>query len=282
MHCHDLRLLRSTAHEHLLAVDRPLASQSLARLLFGPGHHEDPVAELVLRRLLRDDPRFLATPAGRWCAHDAPHLRRLLSETRYVVIDLETTGSVLGVDEVAEIGLAVYGDGAVRQRFSSLVRTSLPLPPWVRRLTGIRSRDLRAAPSFADLVPELLPLLEESVFVAHDLRFDLPFLRWEFTRNGAAMPDLLGLCTLRLAQQLWPELPSWRLSYLAEHFGHDHSRPHRAAEDADATATLLAQVLQEAARLGLRDLRDLLAVGSVPARADAAVGPELLAAEAAN
>lgn len=276
---HDLQQLRTFAYDHLLAADRPLASQLLARFLFGPRHHEDPVAELVLRRLLRDDPRFILTPTGRWCAQGAPHLRRSLADLAYAVIDLETTGSVLGVDEVVEFGLTVVRGCEVVRHFSSLVRTALPLPPWVRRLTGIRTRELRSAPTFAELMPALEPLLADNVFVAHDLRFDLPFLRWEFTRNGGVMPDLLGLCTLRLAQQLWPELASWRLSALAAYFGYAHLRPHRAAADAAATAMILKQILQRASQLGMSELGDLLALGSEIPTTHVTAAPVLSAAE---
>lgn len=254
----DLGLLRHRAHACLLAADGPLSPPHLARHVFGEGRHEDPVAELVLRRLLAGDPRFLATPAGRWLAAAAPCLARPFTDQTFAVVDLETTGSVLGVDEVIEIGVVVLRGGQIANSFDSLVYSERRLPFWVRNLTGIRNRDLRAAPTFETLLPSLRPLLAEAIFVAHDLRFDLPFLRWEFARRREQMPETLGLCTLRLAQQLWPELASWRLRALAAHFGCRHDNPHRAAEDAAAAADVLQQVLRSARERGLATLGDLL------------------------
>ncbi len=258
-----LQDLLHEAHAELLAAERPLAVQDVARCLFGPNRHEDPVTAIVVRLMLQSDPRFLRTHGGRWSACAAACMARPLESTDFVVVDLETTGSVLGVDEVIEIGALRLRAGKVTDRFTSLVRSTRALPIWVRRLTGIRSADLRSAPVFAEVAPDLTALLDGAVFVAHDLRFDLPFLKWEFSRHGLVMPDVIGVCTLQLSRLLWPELSSRRLSALSRHFGVVHARPHRAEADAEATAEILQLALTRAADLNLRDLGDLFA-GSLP------------------
>ena len=258
-----LQDLLHEAHAELLAAERPLAGQDVARRLFGPHRHEDPVTAIVVRLMLQSDSRFLRTHGGRWSACAAACMAKPLESTDFVVVDLETTGSVLGVDEVIEIGALRLRAGQVTGRFTSLVRPARALPLWVRRLTGIRSADLRGAPVFAEVAPDLTALLDGAVFVAHDLRFDLPFLKWEFSRHGLVMPDVIGVCTLQLSRLLWPELSSRRLSALSRHFGVVHARPHRAAADAEATAEILRLALTRAADLNLRDLGDLFA-GSLP------------------
>ncbi len=273
-----LSALRNEAHILLRAADRPLTPQALAWRLFGPRRHEDPVATLVVRRLLQDDPRFVRTHADRWSADGSAHLARPLAGTDFVVVDLETTGSVLGVDEVAEVGVIRLRGREIVGRYATLVRPERPLPIWVRRLTGIRSADLRTAPAFPEIAPELTSILADAVFVAHDLRFDLPFLRWEFARHGLVMPEVLGLCTLQLSRLFWPDLPSRRLSEMSRHFGVAHARPHRAAADAEATAEIFRRVLAQAELAGLADLGDLLA-GPAPAPPLVAAS---LAAEAAG
>ena len=136
------------------------------------------------------------------------------------------------------------------------VRTKA-VTPWVARLTGIRNEDLEGAPTFSDIVEDLFSLLEGHVFVAHDIRFDLPFLRWEFARRGLARPAVTGLCTLQLSRQFWPDLASRSLPDLADHFGIKHDNPHRAAHDAAATAGVLLEALDAALTLGMNDLGDL-------------------------
>ncbi len=281
MLCNDLHALRAEAHDILVAADRPLTSETIARRLFGPGHHEDPVARVVLRHLLQDDRRFVRTHAGRWSASAAPHLDLRLAGASFAVVDLETTGSVLGVDAVIEIGVIVLRGGRIVGRFSSLAQTDRPLPAWIRRLTGIRPADLRDAPPFATLAPRLAELLDGTIFVAHDLNFDLPFLRWEFSRHGLALPEVIGLCTLQLSRLVWPELESHRLTDLARRFAVTHRQPHRAADDAAATAAILRRALRSARQLGITRLGDLYRGEILPADR-AASGAAYLRAEAAG
>ncbi|MHB8078959.1 MAG: 3'-5' exonuclease [Candidatus Krumholzibacteriia bacterium] len=277
---HRLHNLRSTAHATLLEADWPLTPQELAGRLFGAHRHEDPLAAVIVRHLLQGDPRFVRTHAGRWSAAQAPHLRRTLADTVFTVVDLETTGSVLGVDEIVEIGALTVRGGHVVDRLSTLVRSRRPLPPWVRRLTGIRSADLRDAPTFPEVAPGLRDMLAGAVFVAHDVRFDLPFLRWEFSRHGLELPEMLGVCTLQLSRLLWPDLPSHRLGDLARDLDVPHGQPHRAGADAEATAGVLKQALDGAGLHGLHELGDLFAATLVVG--EEAAPEAAIAAEAAG
>ena len=54
----------------------------------------------------------------------------------WVVVDLETTGLGPGA-EITEIGAVRVRDGAVVDEFSSLVKPSRPIPPFITSLTGI-------------------------------------------------------------------------------------------------------------------------------------------------
>jgi len=277
---HRLHNLRTAAHAALLEADWPLTPEVLASQLFGAHRHEDPVAAIIVRHLLQGDPRFVRTHTGRWSAARAPHLRGALGDTVFTVVDLETTGSVLGVDEIVEIGALTVRGGRIVSRLSTLVRSRRPMPPWVRRLTGIRTVDLRDAPTFPEVAPGLREMLAGAVFVAHDVRFDLPFLRWEFSRHGLDLPEMLGVCTLQLSRLLWPDLPSHRLGDLARDLDVPHGQPHRAGADAEATAGILRQALAGASRHGLSELGDLFTASLVVG--DEAAPEGAIAAEAAG
>ncbi len=260
----ELTQLRADAHGFLLSSDRSCTSQEIARHLFGPGRHEDPVAQLVVRNILEDEPSAIRAHDARWVALDAGFLDRDIDDLRYVVVDLETTGSLIGVDRIIEVGIAVLEGGRVTQTFSSLVKTERPISGRIRRLTGIRPSDLQDAPSFADVAPIVMDLLRGgSAFVAHDVRFDLNFLGWELQRHGYAMPEMPGLCTLRLSQQLWPDLGGWRLQDLADSFAVTHDRPHRAGEDALATAHVLSHAVNQAVDHGAEAFSDLYRLTSL-------------------
>jgi DNA polymerase III alpha subunit (gram-positive type) len=62
------------------------------------------------------------------------------------------------------------------------------------------------------------------------------------------------ICTVSLARQLLPELKSFRLVALAEHFEVPHRKRHRAGEDARATASVFLRLLEHLDENGVRDL----------------------------
>lgn len=257
MQARELQEYRDEAYEFLLAQPKALPTPQVARRLFGARRHEMPETQVVVRALLGGDDRFVRTHDNRWTVAAGAILSRSLADTTFAVVDLETTGSVIGVDEIIEVGAVLVEKGRIVERFETLVWTDRAIPSWVARLTGIGNRDLAGAPTFSDIAGDLFDLLDGRVFVAHDIRFDLPFLRWEFARRGLNRPAVTGLCTLQLSRHLWPELESRSLADLAARFDVVHENPHRAAADAEATAGVLIHALAGARALGLTDLADL-------------------------
>ncbi len=257
----DLKAFRAEAFEFLLVQQIPLPTPVIARHLFGAHRHEMPETQVVVRALLKADPRFVETHDRCWSVLESPLMERELFDTTYAVVDLETTGSVIGVDEIIEIGVFHVRKGRITRKLDTRVWTDRPIPPWVGRLTGIHNEDLQGAPTFSDISSRLLKLLDGHVFVAHDIRFDLPFLRWEFARRGLSLPAVTGLCTLQLSRKLWPDLASRSLTDLAKHFGIEHDNPHRAADDAGATAGVLVSALQAARKAGAKELGQLFTFG---------------------
>ena len=216
------------------------------------------MAQLVVRKLLDGEPGFLQTHDGCWSTTASASLAGSIDEAVFVVVDLEATGSLIGVDKIIEVGMALCRGGEVVDRLSSLVKCSRPIPSHVRRLTGISSQALEAAPTFPEVAVEVSDFLSRAdVFVAHDVWFDLAFLRWELKRLDRKPPVMPALCSLRLARTLWPDLSGWRLKDLAARFevGLDH--PHRAGDDALATAGVLFRELELAVELGAETLADL-------------------------
>ena len=155
------------------------------------------------------------------------------------VVDLETTGGNPQFDRVIEIGVLLIDDGEVRQRWQQLVDPGFALPYGIEQLTGIRSADLVGAPAFADVADDVLTLLQDRLFVAHNARFDYGFLKAEFARLGVAFnPD--RLCTVRWSRQLYPDVRGHGLDAVCARFGIGNAARHRALGDAEATWQFLA------------------------------------------
>ena len=73
-------------------------------------------------------------------------LGRPLSETTFVVLDLETTGGSAAVDAITEIGALKLRGGELLGRFESLVNPGVPIPPMITVLTGITQSMVLPAP----------------------------------------------------------------------------------------------------------------------------------------
>ena len=158
----DLKQFRADAHDFLLGQEKPLPTPVIARRLFGARRHEMPETQVVVRALLNADPRFVETHDHCWTVTGSSCLSQLLEEATFAVVDLETTGSVIGVDEIIEIGLVVYSGGEIQDRFETLVWSDREIPPWVARLTGISNKDLDGAPTFSDVAETVAAMFGRS------------------------------------------------------------------------------------------------------------------------
>src|SRR5687768_10157810 len=105
-----------------------------------------------------------------------------LSTARFVILDLETTGAKAPPRRVTEIGAFKVQNGAVVDKFQTLVNPEARIPPFITSLTGISEEMVKDAPKFREVADDFLRFLGDSVIVAHNSRFDLGFLDHEIGR----------------------------------------------------------------------------------------------------
>ncbi|MGD0656595.1 MAG: 3'-5' exonuclease [Syntrophorhabdales bacterium] len=130
------------------------------------------------------------------------------------VVDVETTGVNPASDRVIEVAVVRVSRGRVVEEFSSLVDPERRLSHRIWSLTGITDEDLRGAPLFRQIKDDLLRLLEGSILVAHNSRFDYGFLRKEFEREKIGYSSRC-LCTARLSRMLFPNSEGTALTPLS-------------------------------------------------------------------
>ena len=165
------------------------------------------------------------------------------------VIDFETTGTDPETDRVIEIGIACFDQGSLTAREGLLVNPKIPIPDDARAVHGITDEELAGAPTFADVWPNVLQLLEQRLPVAYNATFDREFLKREIARAGfdvdpqsaapALQPDVVWIDPLVWAREILKELKSRKLGEVAQHYGIALERAHRAAGDAEATGRVL-------------------------------------------
>ena len=178
----------------------------------------------------------------------------LLSERRFAVVDVETNGLSSRRDWVLQVAvITTTGDGEVLDRWSSSVR-----PRFGRvgptHIHGLRAHDLKEAPTFADVAPDLVRRLDGAVFTAHNAEFDWGFVARALRRAGYRAPDTTRLCTARLSRAVAREAPSHRLVDVCERHGIVITRAHDAAADAEATAAVLPFLFADGALESADDL----------------------------
>jgi len=150
---------------------------------------------------------------------------------RMTFIDVETTGMSPQHDRVIEVGILRVEDGEVVAQYNKLLNPETFIHPSIQSLTGISPLELERAPTFEQEKDEIYELLQDSVFVAHNVRFDYAFLKGEFSRFQ--MPfTAKQLCTARLSRALFPSERKHGLSALIERFGFTCTHRHRAFDDA--------------------------------------------------
>lgn len=150
--------------------------------------------------------------------------------SRLAFVDLETTGGAATEDRVTEIGIVQVDEEGVRE-WSSLINPQMRIPPFIQSLTGITDDMVRDAPAFTDVAGEVVALLADRLFIAHNARFDYSFLKNEFRRAGQDFHPAV-LCTVRLSRKLFPGFARHNLDALVERHRLEVSQRHRALGDA--------------------------------------------------
>ena len=192
---------------------------------------------------------------------------------RWVVVDLETTGLGAGA-EITEIGAVCVQDGAIIDEFSSLVKPSRPIPPFITSLTGITPAMVANADPIASVLERFmdwsgLGTKTGPVLVAHNASFDVGFLRRAARASSLPWPRVRVVDTLALARLALPRplVRNHKLGTIASYFGTATVPEHRALGDARATAEILLGFIDLLAGAGATDVEDLLVLTEqAPAR----------------
>ncbi len=180
-----------------------------------------------------------------------------LSEIKFACLDTETTGlSPLEGGKICEIAVSVSQGGRVVEEFSSLVNPGMPMHPDVVAIHGITNEMVASAPSFGQLLPKLLSLLDGCVIVAHNAEFDVNFLKSEFAQCGMRFPPYPVVDTLKLARKSGKFVKN-NLGCIAAELGINPQGWHRAMADTKMAEQIFYYFLTILSKYGVRTLEQL-------------------------
>ncbi|MBC7712673.1 MAG: 3'-5' exonuclease [Rhizobacter sp.] len=167
----------------------------------------------------------------------------LLHSLTFCVFDLETTGGNHQHDKIIEIGLVRIKELKIVAQKSFLIRPEIHIPEFIQKLTSIKDADVANAPLIEEVIDEILEFMGDSILVAHNTSFDVPFFNSVLRRMDR--PELLNksICTNLMTKYMIPNLLSSNLNYMSKIFNLQHQKAHRALDDTMASAELLLKYL---------------------------------------
>lgn len=161
----------------------------------------------------------------------------------YAVVDIETTGGHASANGITEVAINIHDGNEIVESYTTLINPKQPIPVYITALTGIDDNMLLDAPTFDDVALQIYQLLNDKIFVAHNVNFDYSFLKHHLASAGYDL-QCKKLCTVRLSRKLIPGKSSYSLGKLCTALQIPIQNRHRAAGDADATSILFNLLLE--------------------------------------
>jgi len=170
----------------------------------------------------------------------------------FVAIDFETATSVW--TSICSMGICVVKDNKIVETKGMLFK---PVPfefnEYNIAIHGITPQMVYNKPRFCDCWAKIKPYLEGRLVVAHNASFDIGALRKTLDLAEIELPTFDYLCTVKLSQKAYPDLPSHKLNALGSALNINFSH-HTAWDDAYACAAVLLNIIGD---FGINSLEDI-------------------------
>ncbi|MEN9372125.1 MAG: hypothetical protein RLZZ64_1200, partial [Bacteroidota bacterium] len=161
----------------------------------------------------------------------------------YAIVDIETTGGNAGSGSITEIAILISDGKSILDSYTTLVNPLQPIPLFIEKLTGINDEMVSKAPTFSEIAKEVHELLQDKIFVAHNVNFDYSFIAHQLNQQGYRF-NARKLCTVRLSRKVFEDLPSYSLGNLCRSLDIHVKNRHRAMGDAAATTELFHRIFE--------------------------------------
>ncbi len=159
----------------------------------------------------------------------------LSDNLRFIAVDVETAG--YDIASICQIGLAFVGFDSSIVTYSAYIDPCTPFAAGNTRLHGIHAATVKNAPKFAEVLPDLRPVLEAYPLIQHS-RYDEKAFDAACRLAGLQVLKPVWSDSVAIARQAWPELRGnggYGLANLKKVLGLQFKH-HDAGEDARAAA----------------------------------------------
>ncbi len=118
-----------------------------------------------------------------------------LYDTRFIILDTETTGNNVEKDRPIEIAGVEWQGGVSGHMKTWHVDPGMPIKPSASAVHHLTEDDIEGAPTLDEVTDEIKDFVGESPLVIHNSAFDLAMLPF--------FKDHPTICSLRLARHIW-------------------------------------------------------------------------------
>lgn len=151
------------------------------------------------------------------------------------VFDIESTGTNRKADRIIDLAILIILPDGNQMRYTYRVHPGMPIPPESTAIHGITDADVKDAPPFEKIAPQLAQVLEGCDLAGYNLiHFDIPMLQEEFLR--ANVPFHVESRRILDAQKIFHKKEPRDLSAALRYYaGEEHTGAHGAMADVEAT-----------------------------------------------
>ena len=136
----------------------------------------------------------------------------------FVAIDFETATS--NYTSVCSLGICVVENNKITDRKEILIKPEpFEFNDYNIKIHGITPDMVVNKPTLADYWDKLKPYLDHKTVIAHNAGFDVGALCATLEHFNIPFPTFDYLCTVKLSQKAYPELPSHKLNNLCDALG---------------------------------------------------------------
>ncbi len=156
----------------------------------------------------------------------------LINKEIFVCVDCESTGLDPKQDRIIEIAVATFSLDRVLQERETLIDPECVIPETSQEIHKISQEMIAGKPKIAEVLPELLKMMEGHILLGHGIAFDIALIAAEAKRFQipTEIEKQPFLDTLRMAR-LYGESPINSLQQLRQHFNIEPQGAHRAMSD---------------------------------------------------
>jgi DNA polymerase-3 subunit alpha (Gram-positive type) len=181
----------------------------------------------------------------------------LLSETTYVIFDIETTGLSLNYDTIIEIAGIKVKNGAILGEFQELIDPDMTISKFTENFTKINNSMLKGKRKIKEVLKDFHEFSKDCVLVAHNADFDVDFISYNYRELGIDNKINPSIDTLMLSKAIIPDKSRFDLKSISRYYKVSLDGHHRAINDTKALFEVFLHQLKHLRKNGINRFQDL-------------------------